>query len=86
MYFASVLTLRGDILRFYSISSECLWTTPCTHVVMVIRGLTLQPTFYLSLDDGIVFVGFLSYRNIKKYVMTISESYVEPLIHYSNQT
>ena len=44
--FSELLTSRGGRLSFSRASSDCLCTAPCTHVVMVIRGLTFYPTVF----------------------------------------
>jgi hypothetical protein len=64
------LTSHVRNLRFSSISSDCLWTMPRTPIVLVIRGLTFQPTFLrVWIFFGGYLLDFFSYESIRKYVV-----------------
>ena len=41
--------------------------------MMVIRELTFHPIVFECLDEGVIFVGFFLYGNVREYVVPISE-------------
>ena len=45
-------------LRFYSAPMHCLWITPRTLVVIVIRWLTFHPMVCMGLDEGLYLLEF----------------------------
>lgn len=73
MYFMSFLVFCGDMLRFLSVSMEGLWIAPCTPIVMVTRGLTIQP-FVLRVEGvDYIFTDFLPICGIGGCIMVLCE-------------
>lgn len=75
MCYMSFLTSRGGIMRFSSTSSDYLWTSPCTLVVMVVRGLTFHLAIFIVWMRGRI-CWFFSYGGIGVSIMTVGEYYV----------